>query len=220
MKRHIRENCYVVGEGILTFDGKYQPTCQTPSTITALRKFRFSRLGPKGSLIDEKLRIALSEAMTAEGKQRDSSGPTIPAGFTYLGQFVDHDLIMDNTAASLGENVTVAELVQGRSPALDLDSLYGRGPHHPEDAKFYSDAVRLKMGMTAKTPFPPDGSANIDLTGFDLPRVGFGSTKAERRKALIPNHRNDENLAVAQTHLAFIRFHNAVVDKLRRQGNA
>lgn len=43
MKRHIRENFYVVGEGILTFDEKYQPTCQTPSTIAALRKFRFSR---------------------------------------------------------------------------------------------------------------------------------------------------------------------------------
>lgn len=218
MKRHIRDNFYVVGEGILTFDDKYQPTCQIPSTIAALRKFRFSRMGPKGTLMDEKLRIAVAEAMTAEGKQQDSAGPAIPAGFTYLGQFVDHDLTMDNTAASLGENVTVAELVQGRSPALDLDSLYGRGPRHPEDAKFYSDGLRLKMGATAKTPFPPDGSANIDLTGFDLPRVGFGSTKAERRKALIPDARNDENLAVAQTHLAFIRFHNAVVDKLADDG--
>jgi hypothetical protein len=218
MKRHSRDNFYVVGEGILTFDEKHQPTCQLPSTIAALRKFRFSRMGPKGSLTDEKLRIALAEAMTAEGRQPDSAGPTIPAGFTYLGQFVDHDLTMDNTAASLGENVTVAELVQGRSPALDLDSLYGRGPHHPEDAKFYSDGVRLKMGTTAKTPFPDEGT-NIDRDDFDLPRVGFGSTKAERRKALIPDHRNDENLAVAQTHLAFIRFHNAVVKKLEDKGS-
>jgi hypothetical protein len=33
---------------------------------------------------------------------------------------------------------------------------------------------------------------------------------------VIPDHRNDENLAVAQTHLAFIRFHNRVVDSLPR----
>ena len=56
-----------------------------------------------------------------------------------MGQFIDHDLTMDNTAAALGNNVTLDELVQGRSPALDLDSLYGRGP---------SDAADLKNSTT------------------------------------------------------------------------
>ena len=37
---------------------------------------------------------------------------------------------------------------------------------------------------------------------------------AKKRKAIIPDPRNDENLAVAQTHLAMIRFHNRVVDTL------
>ena len=40
----------------------------------------------------------------------------------------------------------------------------------------------------------------------ELPRSGA--------TAIIPDPRNDENLAVAQTHLAFIRFHNRVVDTL------
>ena len=35
---------------------------------------------------------------------------------------------------------------------------------------------------------------------------------------MIPDHRNDENLAVAQTHLAFMHFHNAVADKLAAAG--
>ena len=35
-----------------------------------------------------------------------------------------------------------------------------------------------------------------------------------KRRAIIPDPRNDENLAVAQTHLAIIRFHNRVVDTL------
>ena len=47
--------------------------------------------------------------------------------------------------------------------------------------------------------------------GFDLPRDA-GSTR--KRPAMIPDQRNDENLAVAQTHLAFLRFHNRVVDTL------
>jgi hypothetical protein len=215
----MRDNFYVVGEGILTFDEKGDPVVRTPSTIAELRKFRFSRLGPKGELVDESIRKALAEAMTAGPNQPDSSKPALPAGFTYLGQFVDHDVTMDRTAASLGENVTVAELVQGRSPALDLDCLYGRGPRHAEDAKFYSDGVRLKTGTTSKVPFPPDlPVVSQDLAGFDLPRVGHGSTKSERRAALIPDPRNDENLIVAQTHLAFIRFHNRVADKLAAEG--
>ncbi len=47
--------------------------------------------------------------------------------------------------------------------------------------------------------------------GFDLPR-GAGNTNAKKRKAIIPDPRNDENLAVAQHHCAMIRFHNRVVD--------
>lgn len=217
MKRHMRDNYYVVGEGILTHDYKGQPISQRPSTTAALRKFRFSRLGPEGVLTPDALRAKLAEAMTAPGQQPDSANPSIPAGFTYLGQFVDHDLTMDKTATTLGDQVTVEELIQGRSPALDLDALYGRGPDKPQDRRFYADdGVKLKVGKTA--PVPIDASTNRELVGFDLPRVGFGSTKAARRMANIPDPRNDENLAVAQTHLAFIRFHNRVVDVLAGGG--
>jgi Animal haem peroxidase len=217
MKRHIRENYFVVGEGILTYDDKHQAVCERPSTEAELRKFRFSRMGPKGQALDEVLRKALADAMTAAGNQPDSAEAAVPAGFTYLGQFIDHDLTMDKTRTTLGQNVPVEDLKQGRSPALDLDALYGRGPGNPEDRNFYRDGIRLKTGTTAATPFP-DGGTNRDIEGFDLPRSGFGSKKSERRKALIPDPRNDENLAVAQTHLAFIRFHNRMVEKLAKKG--
>lgn len=217
MKRHVRDNYYVVGEGILTYDDKHKPVCLRPSTEAEIRKSRFSRMGPKGKQLDDATREKLAEAMTAVGSQPDSATPTVPAGFTYLGQFVDHDLTFDKTATALGDSVTVEELIQGRSPSLDLDSLYGRGPGDTVDARFYSDGKRLKMGSTAATPFPDSGT-NREIDGFDLPRVGFGSKKSERRAALIPDPRNDENLAVAQTHLAFIRFHNRVVDKLAGEG--
>ena len=49
----------------------------------------------------------------------------------------------------LGTNVTPAQLLQARSPSLDLDSLYGAGPQDPESAKFYeADGLHLKMGKT------------------------------------------------------------------------
>ena len=211
MKRHVRDNYYVLGEGILKAGEKGEPVRERPSTIASLRKFRFSRIGPKGVVPSRELNKALADAMTATGRQPDSAAPTIPAGYTYLGQFVDHDLTKDRTDKEIGDAVTVEELVQGRSPSLDLDSLYGRGP--TIDSKFYRDDVHLKMGTTVATPFPDPGT-NVNMDGFDLPRVGVGSKISERRAPQIPDERNDENLAVAQTHLAFIRFHNRVVDVL------
>lgn len=218
MRRHSRDSYFVVGEGVLEFDRQDNPATRQPSTVEELRRFRFSRLGPKGAPTDDATRTALATAVTANGAQPDSSTPAVPAGFTYLGQFVDHDLTLDRTAAQLGQDVTVDELIQGRSPALDLDSLYGRGPADPHDRIFYAgDGVKLRMGRTSATTFP-DNRVNVELEGFDLPRAGTGATHADRRLPLIPETRNDENLAVAQTHLAFMRFHNQVVDELAITG--
>jgi hypothetical protein len=216
MRRHGQDSYFVVGEGVLEFDRAATATARPPTTVEELRRFRFSRLGPKGTPLDEATRTALATAVTADGSQPDSAA--VPAGFTYLGQFVDHDLTMDRTAVQLGQDVSVDELMQGRSPALDLDSLYGRGPADPQDRVFYAeDGASLKVGKTSATTFP-DERVNVELEGFDLPRTGTGATHADRRAPLIPDPRNDENLAVAQTHLAFIRFHNRVVEELAITG--
>jgi hypothetical protein len=215
MKRHMRDNYYIVGEGTVYCDPAGKPTTDPkPGDIPEIRKFRFSRLGPKGAIVKRATVEAIATAMTT-APGNDSSGPPIPAGFTYLGQFIDHDLTLDKTAAALGQNVTLDELLQGRSPALDLDSVYGRGPANAEDSKFYSDGIRLKMGQTASSPDLLNAGVTLaPRDGYDLPRVGEGSTKLARRKSLIPDPRNDENLIVAQTHLAMIRFHNRVVDQI------
>ncbi|MFD1148814.1 peroxidase family protein [Saccharothrix hoggarensis] len=219
MKQHGANSFFVVGEGVLEFDRNGAATTRQPLTVEELRRFRFSRLGPEGTPLDEETRTALATAMTADVPQLDSANPPIPAGFTYLGQFVDHDLTMDRTESQLGDDVNLGDLMQGRSPALDLDSVYGRGPGDRHDRVFYAaDGVKLKVGTTSPTPFP-DERVNVPLEGFDLPRFGAaGTTGADRRKPLIPDTRNDENLVIAQTHLAFIRFHNRVVDELALRG--
>ena len=103
-------------------------------------------MGPSGTgrQPGEGIRKKAANEMAAGG-----GGATgIPAGFTYLGQFIDHDLTFDKTTVMLGENVSPAQLLQARSPSLDLDSLYGAGPSDPESAKFYKDDRHLKMGET------------------------------------------------------------------------
>ncbi|MFC6091282.1 peroxidase family protein [Saccharothrix lopnurensis] len=220
MKQHGRNSFFVVGEGVIEFDRDGVAHTRHPAAVEELRRFRFSRMGPEGPPLDEGTRVALATAMTAAGGQPESTDPPVPAGFTYLGQFVDHDLTMDRTETRLGEDVTLDELVQGRSPALDLDSVYGRGPDDPIDRVCYAaDRVKLKVGTTSPVGPPADELVSRPVEGFDLPRFGQGGlTEEDRRRPLIPDPRNDENLAVAQTHLAFIRFHNRVVDELALRG--
>src|SRR5204862_1334262 len=91
-------------------------------------------------------RKRIGDAMAAGG----GGASQIPAGFTYLGQFTDHDLTFDRTNVMLGQNVSPAQLLQARSPSLDLDSLYGAGPTDPGSASFYeADGIHLRMGKTA-----------------------------------------------------------------------
>jgi Animal haem peroxidase len=205
MERHGSESYFVVGEGLLDESGDGRAKALSASDLEAAVPFRFSRMGPRGVGVQlpDGVRKKLANAMTAGG-----GGATgIPAGFTYLGQFIDHDLTFDKTTVMLGQHVSPIALLQGRSPSLDLDSLYGAGPLDPGSAKFYKpDKLRLKTGKTVAAGDPA-------MNGFDLPR-GEGTTNAKKRKAVIPDFRNDENLAVAQTHLAFIRFHNRIVDNL------
>jgi hypothetical protein len=202
--RHGSESYFVIGEGLLG-EGRGARDVAVAAE-EAVPPFRFSRMGPKGTQrqLNESLRERIAKAVAAGG----GGSSQIPAGFTYLGQFIDHDLSFDKTTVMLGDHISPADLLQGRSPSLDLDSLYGAGPQDPESAKFYeADGLHLKMGKTV-------AAEGIEAKeGFDLPR-GEGTTTKQKRRAVIPDPRNDENLAVAQTHLAFIRFHNRVVDTL------
>jgi hypothetical protein len=206
VEHHGSESYFVVGEGLLgESDGGREPAFAVASAAAA-PPFRFSRMGPSGSgrQLGEANMRKVGNAMAAGG----GGASQMPAGYTYLGQFIDHDLTFDKTDVMFGGNISPAQLLQARSPSLDLDSLYGAGAQDPGSAKFYeSDGLHLKMGKTVAA----DGIPAKD--GFDLPR-GRGNTQAKRKKAVIPDPRNDENLAVAQTHLAMIRFHNRVVDKL------
>jgi hypothetical protein len=113
----------------------------------------------------------------------------LPAGYTYFGQFVDHDITFDPVSTLDRQNDPDA-LTDFRTPALDLDSLYGAGP---ANQPYLYDADRVKL--------------LLDPTGNDLQRNVNG-------RALIGDPRNDENLIVSQLQVAFIRFHNAAVDFL------
>jgi hypothetical protein len=209
-RRHERRYFYLADKREMRGEGGLK----RPATVSEReRSFRFSEIVPGSTPeLSDALLEKLAQAMTAAGADDDSD---VPAGFTYLGQFVDHDMTLDATDSPLGTPLTTPDqLAQGRSPALDLDSVYGLGPGDPADRVFYApDGVRFLLGRTKESAPPP--VANTAIDGFDLPRKGSATAEPlEARMAQIKDVRNDENLAVGQTHLAFLRFHNAVCDRL------
>ncbi|MGD9619105.1 MAG: peroxidase family protein [Mycolicibacterium sp.] len=112
------------------------------------------------------------------------------AGLTYFGQFIDHDLTLDSAPSPTG-TVDVESLVNGRTFAFDLDSVYGGGPK--TSPQLY-DGDKFLIGTASDGVSP------------DLPRNADGS-------AILVEARNDENLLIAQIHLSFLRLHNALVDE-------
>ena len=177
--------------------------------------FRFGRMFPhleRFRPTPESL-ASLGVCMTA-GAGTDDDG-TLPAGYTYFGQFIDHDITRDSTggppaAAGTAEE---SELVQLRSPSLDLDSLYdGQDARAPRDP---ADPAKMLIGSTVGFAGAAPGDVARGALPNDLPRITTGETLG---LALIGDSRNDENLIVAQLHLAFLKFHNKTVDVLAAEG--
>lgn len=142
----------------------------------------------------------------------------IPAGYTYFGQFVDHDITLD-ISSSLDAATDANTINNMRTPSLDLDSLYSRGPgldpflYAFPSALIPPTAIKFQLGTNSNVG--PGGPSNtggpggmVTQSNFDVPRVSGTQT------AIIGDPRNDENLIVVQFHHAMMRFHNAVVDLL------
>jgi hypothetical protein len=133
--------------------------------------------------------------------QDDEENAGIAAGYTYLGQFIDHDITFD-PASSLQQQNDPDALIDFRTPRLDLDSLYGRGP---DDQPFMYVGKKFRLGR----PLFENTKAT---KARDLPRFDDPVNKGAKR-ALIGEKRNDENVIVAQLHSAMLQFHNKLVDK-------
>lgn len=163
----------------------------------------------------------------------EESNSIIPPVYTYWGQFIDHDITAntDRDPESFDDitefdrpatpDTILRNLKNFRRAFLELDSVYGDGPgfdeNEPEAADLYDplDRAKLRVGDNTVTRDNPDIPAELnqiippaDDLKRDLPR-------GENRVPIIGDARNDENLIVAQFHTAFLRFHNAVVDRIR-----
>jgi hypothetical protein len=154
-------------------------------------------IGKPGGMLDAKddllagpVQLIVDPALNVN----NPNNPTHTAGTTFMGQFMDHDMTFD-LSSRLGVPTHPADSTNSRTPAFDLDSVYGGGPD--EDPELYEDRRRRRSAIK----FRIDSNGQFE----DLPRDATS-------KAIIADPRNDENMMISGLQAAFLKFHNRAVD--------
>lgn len=160
----------------------------------------FGRIFPAGKTAPTERGMEALKALGARMVEPRGSGPRfdseVPAGYTFLGQFIDHDITLA-VGGDLNGEQSETRLRNLRTPELDLDSVYGAGPML---SPHLYDLPHLRAGRVIYRDRHAIRRA--------LPRLPDAGV------ALIGDIRNDENFIIAQLHASFIAFHNQLVDML------
>lgn len=167
---------------------------------------RAKRLGAIGGILDagDNLTDPILSITDPTFSPDNPNNPNMTAGVTFFGQFLDHDLTLALRAPLL-ENTNPRQTTNFRTAEFDLDSVYGNGPTgSPELYDPDSGGIKFKVEAIPDS----DRFSRNGVQRFDLPRDA-------NNNAIIADSRNDENLLISQFHLAMLKFHNAVVDRLR-----
>jgi Animal haem peroxidase len=119
------------------------------------------------------------------------------AGWPLFGQFLAHDITADRSL--LLRHAEPGQVANFRSPRANLECLYGDGPAGNPFLYDRDDPAKLLLGTNDR------GEPG------DLPRNPQGV-------ALVGDPRNDVHVFVSQLHLAMLKVHNLLVDRLREDG--
>ncbi len=162
-----------------------------------------------------------------DGPAEHWENPLIPSGYTYLLQFVAHDLVHSAIPLSVAGSLGAGTANARRSP-LRLETLFGSGPvgspHiYALDAPSDDRRTKLRLGrMRWKENEPATGCPFRDIartpaenvTGVDRSIAGVRLALTE---ALVADPRNDDHAVMSQLTALFALLHNSLIDLVRRQ---
>ena len=166
-----------------------------------------------------------------QGSAEHWENPLIPSGYTYLLQFVAHDLVHSAIPLSVAGGLGGGTANARRTP-LRLETLYGSGPvgspHiYALDAPNDDRRTKLRLGrMRWKENEPATGCPFRDIartpaenvTGIDRSIAGV---RVARTEALVADPRNDDHAVMSQLTALFALLHNGLIDIIRRhEGNS
>ncbi len=180
--------------------------CLAPGRVDApVEGGRYGRLFPElDSLdsVDEQLHtlgrtggLCDGSALAADAGVDDSR---VAAGWPFFGQFVAHDITADRSP--LTHHADPEFVHNFRSPRINLEAVYGGGP--------------------TGSPYLFDRDDPAKLLVTEHPHGGGDVPRNEQGIALLGDPRNDVHLFVNQLHVAFLRMHNRLIDRLREDGVA
>jgi len=170
------------------------------------------------------------------GAGDDAINPRIPAGYTYLGQLIAHDVLFSDLRRRDFSDPEGQPRTHEALARLDLANIYGAVPwampmlYRPErgtEARWRfvtGGAVSLEACPFLKTTAGPIESRLariVDVVDTDLPRSialpsSVGRDTSWHGSAVIVDPRNDQNLLISQLTLLFMRAHNVVADRVAR----
>jgi hypothetical protein len=166
------------------------------------------QLAAQGGLLDAHDQLTDPVLSITDPGTINRDNPSMTAGMTFFGQFLDHDITFDKRSA-LNAKVDPLRTINFRTAAFDLDSVYGNGPQGSPQL-YDTSSGRIKF-ILQRIPGAETVSRH-NAVRFDVPRDGSANANA-----IIAESRNDENAVISQMQVAFLSFHNAVTDWLAAQ---
>lgn len=120
-----------------------------------------------------------------------------PSAYTYLGQFLAHEMTVWNPSDSADAPNTLDVI----DSAIDLKTIFSRPLGFPRNLPTHvQEDEGLPLNQTIVDSGPGFAGSGLD----DLPRLNDG-------RALLLDPRNDQNLALSQTHVSITRFAQAAI---------
>jgi hypothetical protein len=204
------------GQDLTPVDDKYFEDLDHLAMIMSSR-LRFPDDLSVTDAVANAFRSLFGRAKKLIGLKERKRAAKIPAGYTYFGQFLIHDIShLIHTDRHVPQNLPWNDDRDWEKadnlcePEFNLEGVYGKEPSIKSEFVDQETALPfLKVGWTLPTA-PPQ---YVDSQSFpcDLLR------KPNSVEADIADKRNDENLVLAQTLLAFIKFHNVLVLELSKK---
>ena len=172
---------------------------RTIAPITCKEPGRYSRLFPHDpqaiQASDSRLDCLAWKMCEKETGAPVGAGKKIPAAYTYIGQFIDHDMTLEPAKVSESGPNDPCDMANRRTNPLNLEAVYGAPYQSMEAGILEDDGLRFRLG----------DRENQDGVKFDVP------VHSESKAPLVADRRNLENAIIRQVHVMFLRLHNVAL---------